>query len=149
MLMARTNADAVKGVLRLGSEGGDYDDDFSPSLIPYIDAASMLIDQAVTCAAKKNKALTTTQQEILERWVAAHFYCCSDRTYQARNTAQAGGTFSGQTAMYLEATLYGQTAMRLDPSGCLAAIGGKQRNTARGIWLGKPDRDERAYEDRN
>lgn len=135
--MARTSAAAVKLVLRLGSQGGDYDDANSPDLTPFIDAASAMVDDAVTCASDRDITIDSTRAELIERWLAAHFYATSDKTYQSKSTEGASASFTGQTAMYLESTLYGQHAMRLDKSGCLSAAGGAERKTARAKWLGK------------
>lgn len=146
--MARTDADAVKGVLRLGTEGGDYDNVNNPSLTPYIDAASSVVDDVIDCATEKNVTLSTAKRELIERWLAAHMYAMSDQTYAKKKTGDAYSEFHGKTGLYLEATKYGQTALILDPSGCLREIGmgGKQ---ATFCWLGLPPSEQTDYEDRD
>ncbi len=143
----RTTPDAVIDVLRNGSEGGDYDDDNEPSLDGYIDAASAITDRVAACAIKKNLSLSTTELELIERWVAAHNYCMSDQTYASKNTTQASASFKGQTGKGLEITNYGQTALRLDYSGCLSAI--DKRQFAGVSWLGKPPSTQIPYEQRS
>lgn len=141
--MARTTTKAVEGVLAAGK---DYDTKIRPSLIPYIDAASSMVDDVVDCASAKGVVLSAAKKEIMERWLAAHFYAISDKPYASKSTEGASASFHGQTGMYGEATLYGQTAMRLDPSNCLAAIlGGK---VAGGFWAGKNPPSQIDYKDR-
>ncbi len=145
--MARTTETAVKGVLRLGSEGGDYDDANNPSLTPYIESASLIVTRLATRAADKGVTLSTTEKEMIERWLAAHSYCMSDQTYASRSTSKASASFHGQTGMGLDATKYGQHAKMLDPSGCLTALASGKR--AGGFWLGKTDSEKLDYEQRN
>jgi len=120
----------------------------NPDLDPFIETASSIVDDVVECATAKGKTLTAAKLELIERWLAAHFYAVSDKPYTSRSTVDASGSFAGQTAMYFESTLYGQHAMRLDPSGCLDAIGGKERKRAGGSWLGKNPSSQIDYEDR-
>lgn len=144
--MARTTETAVKGVLRLGSEGGDYDDANNPDLSPYIDSASLIVDRLVTRASNKGFTLTTNEKEMIERWLAAHSYVMSDQTYASRSTSRASASFHGQTGMGLDASKYGQYAKALDPSGCLATLFYGKR--AGGFWLGKTDSEKLDYEQR-
>jgi hypothetical protein len=83
--------------------------------------------------------------ELIERWVAAHAYKCSDKDFTSRTTAGASGTFAGQVGMGLEATLYGQMALRLDNHGYLLATADGGIPEAGGVWLGKNPRDQREY----
>jgi hypothetical protein len=68
--------------------------------------------------------LTDTRLEVIERWLAAHLYCVTDRPYKSRSAGGASGTFDGNTDKGLDATLYGQTAKVLDTTGFLSSIGG-------------------------
>lgn len=126
---------------------GAREDGTTPSLTPFIDTAAAIVDRVEACAILKSKTLTATELELVERWLAAHFYAVSDKPYASRSTSGASGSFHGQTGMYLEATLYGQTAMRVDYSGCLAAL--NKRATAGAMWLGKPPSEQIAYVDRD
>lgn len=144
--MSRTNATAVAKVL-MDDYGPRLSGD-NPDLDPFIETASSIVDDVVECATAKGKTLTAAKLELIERWLAAHFYAVSDKPYTSRSTVDASGSFAGQTAMYFESTLYGQHAMRLDPSGCLDAIGGKERKRAGGSWLGKNPSSQIDYEDR-
>ncbi len=145
--MARTNSNSVIAILRPGSQGGDYDDKNSPSLEPFIDTASVVVDDLVTYAAENNKTLIPSKLELIERWLAAHFYCQSDKTYMSKVTAQASAIFAGKTGMHLESTLYGQTAQMLDNTGLLTALSKQSRAIAG--WMGKTLPEQLTYDERN
>lgn len=130
--MARTSSILVQGVLRSGP-GGDYDG--TTDLTPYIDAASLIVSRVATCATNKGIPLTTDELEMIERWLAAHLYAMSDQPYLEKETERARGKFQGVTKMHFEATKYGQTAIDLDASRCLAAI--NSGKFVRIDWLGK------------
>jgi hypothetical protein len=142
--MARTTAVNVKELLLQ-----DYDAAGAPSLKPFIDTANVIVNRVATCAADKSLSLTAAELELVERWLAAHFYAVSDKPYASKSTAGASASFHGQTKMYLEATLYGQTASRIDRSGCLAALAAEKRAVAGGFWLGKEPSAQTAYWDRD
>ena len=145
--MARTNSTNVQGVLRLGSQGGDYDDANSPSLTPFIDTATAIVDRVNTCATDREVTLTTAELELIERWLAAHCYVQTDQSYASKSTAGASASFHGQTGMGLENSKYGQMALSLDPSGCLKAI--SQSRKVRAVWLGKIPSEQTDYVDRD
>lgn len=115
----------------------EYDAEVSPSLTPFIETASSMVDDLVECAAEKGITLSDTKLELIERWLSAHFYSQSDKPYTESETLDARAKYNGQTKMYLESTLYGQTAVKLDPTGCLAAIAGGEDKSAKVIWMGK------------
>ena len=140
--MARTTTLLVQGILV-----GDYDG--STDLTPYIDTASLFVDEVEECAINKGRPLSAAKLEMIERWLAAHFYGQSDKPLTQKSTQDASATFAGQTGMYLESTLYGQTASRLDPSGCLQAIAGNERKVASLFWAGKPPSTQTDYIDRD
>lgn len=111
--MARTTPNNVKAIL-----GQEYDSVNLPSLNPFIDTASVMVDEV---QADDYSGLMTSQRlEIVERWLAAHFYQISDPGYKSRSTSKANGTFNGETAQGLKGTRYGQQAMFLDLTGFLA-----------------------------
>lgn len=145
--MARTSTTAVKNILRdvTTIEGGDYDG--VTDVQQYIDAATLVVDRVVTCAVNKGLPLTAAELEMVERYLAAHFYAMSDQTYASRSTSGASGSFHGQTGMHLEATKYGQNAITIDPSGCLRAIG--KGHTAGLTYVGKVPSERIPYENRD
>lgn len=140
--MARTTDELVKGVLLL-----DYDSRRTPSLTPFINAANLVVTRVATCATAKDVTLSSDELEMIERWLAAHMYVQSDQTFASKSTSGASASHHGQTGMGLENSKYGQTAMMLDPSGCLAAI--DKRQSAGAHWLGKPPSEQTAYVDRD
>jgi hypothetical protein len=117
----RTTAALVQGVLL-----ADYDTLTNPDLTGFIAAASAVVDRVVTLAAQKGVTLSAGvnyEQELIERWLAAHFYTRSDQAYRSKSTGGASASFQGSTAMSLDASYYGQTAVNIDYSGALNAIG--------------------------
>ena len=143
--VARTTASQVKDVLRPGSQGGDYDDVNLPSLTPYIDAASTIVDRVKTCAAARDRTLSDAELEIIERWLSAHTYCLSDQVYTNKSTGGASAGFQGSTSLpSIEGTKYGQMALNLDWSGCLTAIA--KRQFARASWLGRKPPEKAGYD---
>jgi len=141
--MARTTSDLVKSVLL-----SDYDTDGTPDLTSFIDAASSVVDDVSDCATTKGKTLTSAKLELIERWLAAHFYVMQDRTYAQRKTLNSQAIFDGRTGMYLEASTYGQMAVTLDSSGCLFAIASGSRKKASAAWLGLRPSEQTPYTDR-
>lgn len=136
----RTNNKLVEAVL-----GDNYNG--TTNLTPFIDAANAIVNRVATCATDKGETLTATELELIERWLAAHLYAQMDPTYASKSTAGASASFHGQTAMGFDSTLYGQTATRLDFSGCLENLDKTQVVTA--AWLGKAPSDQTDYEDRD
>jgi hypothetical protein len=127
--MARTTAIAVKNILL-----DNYDTLKNPDLTGFIDTASALVDESVNFATERGITLSTTLQERIEAWLAAHYYAQADPLYMSKSTQGASGSFQGQSAMGLEGTRYGQQAKRLDISGGLSSFDNNARATV--LWLG-------------
>jgi len=127
--VSRTTPLAVQGIL-----GKQYD--ALTDLQQFIDTASAVVDDTVQCASQRKWLLSPAKQELIERYLAAHFYAAMDQLMSQKSTGQASATYQGQTAMSLDGTKYGQVAMNLDYSGCLSAI--SKRAFARGFWMGTP-----------
>lgn len=140
--MARTGVLAVRQIL-----GEDYDG--RRNLLPFIETASVLVTRIAACAEARDEALSAAELELIERWLACHFYGQSDKPLGSKSTKGASGSYHGQTAMYLESTLYGQTAVSLDASGCLADLAEGRAASAGGFWLGKPPSEQTDYRDRD
>ena len=111
--MPRTTAPKVVAIL-----GTNYDDGNFPDISRFLDTATGLVDYIVT--QDVDSLMNDASLEVVERWLAAHFYAHADQLYQSKNTASASATFQGQTAMVLQSTQYGQTAMLLDLTNTLA-----------------------------
>lgn len=149
--MSRTTATAVKAILL--SDYGKTFRGLEPSLDPFIEAAAAKVDDVVECATAKGLTVSDARRELLEKWLAAHAYTCSDRANQSRSEEGASATFQGQTGKGLESSYYGQMALGLDSTGCLAAqeatveAGGRPLVTF--AWLGKPPSEQTDYRDRS
>jgi hypothetical protein len=140
--MSRTSKDAVLAVL-----GDNYDVERALDLQPFMDTASSVVDRVVTCATTKGITLSTTEQEITERWLAAHFYAVNDPLYTSRSTGGASGSFqTGTPDKGFSSTEYGRQSLALDYSGCLENISKKQR--AKVFWLGKNPSQQIPYSQR-
>lgn len=131
--MARTTSAAVQGVLL-----GNYDG--VSSLTPFIDAASSVVDQVVTCMSTKGlTAHSAATLELIERWVAAHAYTFADRLKTSKSTGKASASYRD--------TAFSDFAKTLDSSGCLAAI--LAGNRAQAFWLGRRPSEQTEYADRD
>jgi hypothetical protein len=120
---ARTTAKAVQDVL-----GPNYDAKKKVNLRPFIDSASDVVDQVLLLSKRKSRVISigglkASTLELIERWLAAHFYCISDPLYMSRTTQGASGSFQRAAAKDgFASTDYGKTAMDVDISGCLKNI---------------------------
>jgi hypothetical protein len=137
--MARTTSSAVLAILLR-----DYDSVNNPSLEPFIEAASSLMDDVAACAVAADATLSSTKLELMERWLAAHFYTKNNPVYQSKTTSQASATFVRGKK---EPEPYKDAALMLDSTGCLAsALAG---NRAGGFWAGKVPSEQIPYDQRN
>lgn len=145
-MAVRTNASAVEAILL-----DQYDRDGRPDLDPFISTATALADWVEGEDADGD--LTVTLLERIEAFLAAHFYAHANQLLQSKSTGGASGAFQGQTAMWLNSTQYGQTAMVLDVTGRLAgqvkAMADGARPKAGVTWLGRPPSEQTDYVDRD
>lgn len=68
---------------------------------------------------------SSSQLEDLERLLSAHFIRISDRDVDSQSVMDDERDYQGETGMNFEATLFGQQAMSIDPTGRL-----KQMNSS-------------------
>lgn len=101
----------------------------------FIEVAEQMVDRIETCDSANS--LNAQTLEKIELLLAAHVYALSPdgRQYKSRSELTASASFDGQTAMNLDATMWGQLAKSMDHSGCLSTVGKRQPKFA---WLGKP-----------
>ena len=89
---------------------------------------------------------TDTRLELIERWLAAHFYAVRDRQAASERAGSVGQTFMYKVGLNLALTVYGQQAMILDTAGDLAALNKKteegKRRTVGVTWLGTLTEEE-------
>ncbi len=143
-MATRTTERAVKQLL--GSNYGADNLGNEPSLRPYIETAAAIVARVIICASRKKPVFvhTAVELELIERWLAAHFYTRMDPTYTSRTTASASGAF---TSPKDDTERYRQSAIEVDTSGCLKAI--LYRLHASATWLGKPVSEQTPYRDRD
>jgi hypothetical protein len=135
--MARTSSAAVQLIL-----GQNYDG--SSDLSGFLLTAGAMVD--VLAARDTAGVLNATLLERIEAFLTAHYYAHSDQLKQGESVGRASVQYQGQTAMGFRSTQYGQSALELDISGELSALGKKQPKM---MWLGKTDSEAQSYEDRN
>lgn len=138
--MAYTTTTLVQSALL-----GDYDG--TADLSFFVTQASVMLTNMVTCATKKGITITEDNLQVIETYLAAHYYAIADRILTQKTTGRSAATFAGVFEKGLALTPYGQAAMDLDPSGCLSAM--TKRNTIGGFWLGKSPSDQIPYKDRD
>ena len=133
--MARTTPDAVKGII---------DVEVEIELTPFIDAASSVVTDVATGVNGPTIPYIFEKLELIERWVAAHFYTVRDPRTESEKTGQGAGKFRGKTELGFTSSLYGQQAMMIDTNGGLARLNRKilrKATVAEGVipaflWLG-------------
>lgn len=146
-LPGRTTATAVKGIITTV---------VSANLDPYIDSANELVTEvcASQLAADGVTAFySTARLELIERWLAAHFYTIFDPRSASEKVSVITQRLQGKIDLGLDSSLYGQNAMRLDTKGGLAAMNNamkKQEGTLAGrgtivggaYWMGTGSYEE-------
>jgi hypothetical protein len=137
----RTTPDKVQGIIEVSCNTED--------LIPYIEVANELVTERCVnppygpnpepflndgdgrCNRRENLYLandpqyipyTAVRLELIERWLAAHFYTVFDPRTESEGAGQGRARFEGKTAMYLQSSKYGQHACLLDTNGSLAEL---------------------------
>lgn len=98
------------------------DVDTKISMTGFIETASALVDWLVNLDAGDTTPQLSSGSlpELIERWLAAHFYSKRDTQYQQSNTGRAAGTVEGQSSMVLMGSRWGQQACLLDVTGRLS-----------------------------
>lgn len=141
----RTSDASVQAILL-----DQYDTDGSPSLTAFIATANSLTDYVDSCDSDGD--LSSATLELIERWLAAHYYAHADQLQKSKTTGDASSSFQGEFGKGLESTQYGQAAMNLDTTGCLAKKNREMINGKVGIsvtWLGKKKSQQTPYEQRD
>ena len=114
--------------------------DDGTSLAPFIEAAASLVDELVSTPQGAN--LDSERLELIERWLAAHFYLQLDPAYESLSVGKTRGKFQGRTGMVLSSTFHGQTAMALDTTGYLSRLSKRAEHGGAAVslsWLGKEE----------
>lgn len=117
-MATRTTSNAVGEIIEVDS---------SISVTPFIEAASALVDDVCV-----NSGYAATKLELIERWLAAHFYAIRDPRAVQEQAGSVRATYQSKVDLGLNTTHYGQMAMQLDTAGNLSthnasAVKGKRR----------------------
>ena len=130
----RTTVDNVEAIA---------DIDSGISLTPFIEVANALVTEVCAAAVKTDGTLwhDATRLELIERWLAAHFYHIRDPKASREEVDEVSATYRSIVEIGLNNTHYGQMAMIIDTSGALARLAKKAEKgsgtTVSLSWLGK------------
>lgn len=139
----RTTSTQVQAILAPGRDYRSGDD-----LSPFMEAATAIVDRVNTCATESGITLSSTELELVERWLSAHFYVSSNQTFASKKTGSAAATYQGQTGTGFKSSKYGQAAINLDASGCLLKLDADAVQVG-AYWLGKPPSEQTDYSERD
>lgn len=96
------------------------------NLDPWISVANELVTELCTVVHPDGHFYDDVRLELIERWLAAHFYTVLDpRTISERagtGLALAKTIQAGKIDFGLRSSIYGQNAMRLDTWGALSSL---------------------------
>lgn len=106
--MARTTASAVEAIIEVKA---------TVSVTPFIEVANDLVTNVCTASSYSVATL-----ELIERWLAAHFYAIRDPRRESEEADEVAAKFKSKVELGFNVTHYGQMAMRLDTAGNLAAL---------------------------
>ena len=112
--MPRTKPNLVRKIITVNEE-----DDLQAA----IDSATNLVDQVCL-----HSGYNDTTLELIERWLAAHFYDIFKKEAVQENIGQSQNTYQSKIELGLRLTHWGQQALLLDTKGNLAALDNKQKN---------------------
>lgn len=129
--MARTTPENVGKVVEL-------DEDID--LTVFIEMANELVTQLCV-----GKGYTDTRLELIERWLAAHFYVIRDPRASSESAGVSQSYLNPNVGMMIQGTKEGQQALLLDTAGGLASLSkasedGKGR-TVGVTWIGTESED--------
>lgn len=124
--MARTTSENVQGIVEV---------DASISLTPFITVANAVVTKHCV-----DDDFTAADLELIERYLAAFFYCLRDKRLVSESAKGVGQSLQHVEDLGFDANEYGQMAKRLDWSGALAALDaaskGGLRKTVDWTWGG-------------
>lgn len=121
----------------------ELDDSIVPddaAMLPFITIANELVTEFCTGTTYgPTTAYSDVRLELIERWLAAHFYTNRDPRAVSEAAGSVNSSYQSRVDLGFDTSHYGQTAMRLDTNGSLARENelmkkGKPRLTV--AWLG-------------
>lgn len=120
--------------------GKIVDVDEGVDVTPFIRAATMLTTRACGASGYTDDG-EDSEMEVIERWLAAHFYQISNNPLAFARAGSVAASFQYKVNYDLRNTEYGQQAMMLDTAGNLAALNNanqtRKKVTIGGDWLGR------------
>lgn len=132
-MAVRTTYEAVAQII-------EVDATISTDLVPFIETASHLVTRVCT-----NTGYDAIDLELIERWLAAHFYAIRDPRYLVERAGSVLAEYQNKVDLGLDVTTYGQQAMRLAYFGELANLNEKIKSgkiqPISVSWVGKTDTD--------
>ena len=117
----RTDAEAVRKLI----DWPEDDDDFGPS----IETASSIVTDI--CVNTTTYTYTAAKLELIERWLAAHFFTVQTGQVTEEQAGPVREKFAFKIDLYLNNTKYGQMALAIDTAGNLAALQAELENGGR------------------
>jgi hypothetical protein len=131
-MAVRTTSAAVAGIIEVDS---------TISLTPFIEIANELVTECCDGA-----GYTDARLELIERWLAAHFYSVRDQRASSETAGRVSESKQTKVDLGFNVTVHGQQALRLDTAGGLAALDKRTlagRKASVGVtWLGTDYDDE-------
>lgn len=106
--MARVTQDQVKSVIVTSIDDVGM----------FVETAAMIVDEQLN-----DKGMTDARLTKIELFLAAHFVTLRERQKKSEAMGTSSADYEGVTRMNLQASLYGQTAISLDTSSTLFALG--------------------------
>lgn len=86
-------------------------------LAPFIETAAALVDRVEQAGLQNSDRL-----ELIERWLAAHFYTVRDPRTTSESAGPVSATYQSVVGPGLRTSQYGQVAITLDETGTLRKI---------------------------
>lgn len=120
-MLYRTDSTLVSGII-------EVDEDID--LDPFIEVSNMLVSEHCS-----SEGYSETKMEMIERWLAAHFYAIRDPRPRSEQAGDVQESFQFRIDLGLNQTRYGQMAMLLCPN--LKALDKNGGVKPGAFWLGK------------
>jgi len=126
-MAARTNDSNVRAIIESDSTITDLE--------PFITMANELVTECCGDA-----GYTDTRLELIERLLAAHFYCLRDMRAKMERAGSVSQEYDTKLDLYFAHTHHGQMALMMDTNGGLAELQAEAKEGAKVaanmLWLG-------------
>jgi len=133
--MPRTTLDEVCMVIEIDFDLITEEAAFDAFIVP----ANELVTEFCTGTNGPATAYTDERLELIERWLAAHFYTNLDPRAVSEKADSVSARYQSKVDLGFDTSHYGQTAMRLDTNGGLTGLNTRTKNGATKVgvaWLG-------------